>query len=509
MTSRQPAAQTARPCPVGDPTEVALLLAAEQVGLDPERLALWPRVAELAFDSVRKRMTTIHQLEDRVVACTKGAWSEVSRCCAFAETLQGLVAVTTELRPHLNDRHDALARTGYRVLAVARRDFPADIAPPYRAEAVERDLVFLGFVALEDQPRPEVPPAVAACRRAGIRVCMVTGDDPLTATAIARQIGLHDVEPLVVTGNELDHYRAAALEHLLVAHRDVLFARTAPQHKSRLVEAFQHLGEVVAVTGDGVNDAPALRGAEIGLAMGATGTDVAREAADMILTDDNFAAIVSAIEYGRAVFDNVRKFVTYISASNIPEIVPFLLFVPGGLPLPLPVAQILAVDLGTDLFPALALGREPAARRDGAPAPLARGADFVLANLAPRLRLARSDSSCPQHAGLFLRLLVGRLAARVGPERLCEDVHCGNDDDLRRNRGVPGGQRVRLPQRHRHGVAARLDQQSHSLGRHRSGNSLLHGVRVCPPGGPHVRLCAFDVATLAVRCVVPLCHARA
>ncbi len=344
--------------PVGDPTEVALVNAAQKVGLSIERLRNWPRIAELPFDSARKRMTTIHRIDGKMVVCSKGAWSELARRCRFARLANGVVELDETLKSNLDQRHDALARNGYRVLAVAERQLPETFAEP--REDVERDLVLLGLVALEDPPRPEVPAAVAACKRAGIRVCMVTGDDPLTATAIARQIGLHEQEPLVLTGAQLDRYHPAALEHLLASHRDVLFARATPEHKLRLVEAFHRLGEVVAVTGDGVNDAPALRAAEIGVAMGATGTDVAREAADMILTDDNFAAIVRAIEYGRAVFDNVRKFVTYIFASNVPEIVPFLLSVLVGIPLPLTVAQILAVDLGTDLFPALALGREPA-----------------------------------------------------------------------------------------------------------------------------------------------------
>lgn len=355
-----PRSQNERPELVGDPTEVALVRAAARVGLAMERLQDWPRLAELPFDSTRKRMTTIHRIDGNTVACSKGAWSELATHCRFARTVQALVELDPPLRSKLDQLHDTLAARGYRVLAVAERLLPKGVSEQPRREEVERDLTFLGFVALEDPPRPEVPAAIAACKRAGIRVCMVTGDDPLTASAIARQIQLHDREPLVLTGAELDGYHPAALEHLVASHRDVLFARATPEHKLRLVEAFQRLGEVVAVTGDGVNDAPALRAAEIGVAMGSTGTDVAREAADMILTDDNFASIVRAIEYGRAAFDNVRKFVTYIFASNVPEIVPFLLSVLAGIPLPLTVAQILAVDLGTDLFPALALGREPA-----------------------------------------------------------------------------------------------------------------------------------------------------
>jgi Ca2+-transporting ATPase len=346
--------------PVGDPTEIALIVAAAKVGFPLDHLRQIKRIAELPFDSARKRMTVIAQIDGTVTACSKGAWSEVAPRCRFARLHGSVVPLETEQRSVLQHTHDRLAARGYRVLAVAERPLHELPTPPLQRDDIERELVFLGFVAMEDPPRPEVPAAIAACKRAGIRVCMVTGDDPLTAVAIAQEIGLHAQSPLVVTGADLDRYHAAALETLLRSHRDVLFARVSPEHKLRLVQAFQRLGEVVAVTGDGVNDAPALRGAEIGVAMGATGTDVAREAGDMILADDNFATIVTAIEYGRAVFDNVRKFVTYIFASNVPEIVPFLFFVLGGFPLPLTVLQILAVDLGTDLFPALALGREPA-----------------------------------------------------------------------------------------------------------------------------------------------------
>jgi magnesium-transporting ATPase (P-type) len=210
---------------------------------------------------------------------------------------------------------------------------------------------------MEDPPRPEVREALAACRRAGVRVFMITGDDGLTAAAIGREIGLNGDKPLVVSGAELESLDDAGLAKLM-QESEVLFARVSPEHKLRLVDILQRQGEVVAVTGDGVNDAPALKRADIGVAMGATGTDVAREAADMVLADDNFASIVAAIEEGRAVYDNVRKFVTYIFASNIPEMVPFVVYVLFQVPLPLTIMQILAVDLGTDLLPALALGSE-------------------------------------------------------------------------------------------------------------------------------------------------------
>ncbi|MEW6271075.1 MAG: HAD-IC family P-type ATPase, partial [Thermodesulfobacteriota bacterium] len=231
-------------------------------------------------------------------------------------------------------------------------------ADEWDADAVERELTLLGLLAMEDPPRPEVPRAIRTCRDAGIRVLMATGDDPRTAEAIGREIGLYDVAPRTVTGRELDAMDDAQLAHIL-ADAEPLFARVSPEHKLRLVEALQGLGEVVAVTGDGVNDAPALKRAEVGVAMGATGTDVAREAADLVLANDDFASVVAAVEEGRAVYDNLRKFMTYILSSNVPEVVPFVAFVVLGIPLPLTVMQILAVDLGTDLAPALALGAEP------------------------------------------------------------------------------------------------------------------------------------------------------
>jgi magnesium-transporting ATPase (P-type) len=344
---------------IGDPTEAAILAAAAKLGFSQEKLAAWPRLAELPFDSMRKRMTTIQRIDGDSIACVKGAPGEIfARCVAIR--LRGLVApFDDERRRWAEAAHDAMARRGLRVLAVAIRSVGPDSQSNdvWRVEDVERELTLLGLIAMEDPPRPEVPSAVAACRRAGVRVVMVTGDHGLTAAAISREIGLSDGGAPVVTGAELDSLDDGRLAALLDT-KDVIFARVTPEHKLRLVEACQRKGEVVAVTGDGVNDAPALKRADIGVAMGITGTDVAREAADMVLADDNFASIVAAIEEGRAVYDNVRKFVTYIFASNIPEIVPFIVFVLFRIPLPLTVMQILAVDLGTDLLPALALGAE-------------------------------------------------------------------------------------------------------------------------------------------------------
>ncbi|MBI4455281.1 MAG: cation-transporting P-type ATPase [Acidobacteria bacterium] len=346
---------------LGDPTEAAILVAAAKIGLSQENLSTWPRLAELPFDSTRKRMTTIQQIEGSPVACVKGAPSEIFPRCIKARWSGEVIDFDNHHRRIAEIARDQLADRGLRVLAVAARDLDPQLqgSDGWRVDEVERNLTLLGLLAMEDPPRPEVPAALAACHQAGVRVIMVTGDDGLTAAAISREIGLHTDHTKTVTGAELDTLDPQKIGQLL-DNPNLLFARVAPEHKMRLVEAFQQRGEVVAVTGDGVNDAPALKRADIGVAMGATGTDVARQAADMILADDNFASIVAAIEEGRAVYDNVRKFVTYIFASNVPEIIPFVAFVLFRIPLPLTVMQILAVDLGTDLLPALALGADPA-----------------------------------------------------------------------------------------------------------------------------------------------------
>jgi magnesium-transporting ATPase (P-type) len=261
------------------------------------------------------------------------------------------------MRAEILAANDGYARGALRVLALARRDLSLR-STPYTVDNVERDLTFLGLMAMMDPPRPEVEKAIQVCKQAGIRIAMITGDYGLTAESIARRIGMISApNPIILTGVELDAMNDAELQTLLT--KEVLFARMAPEHKLRLVSAFQARGDVVAVTGDGVNDAPALRKSDVGISMGIIGTDVAKEAADIILTTDNFGAIIYAIQEGRAVFDNIRKFITYIFSSNVPEILPFM--VAGtfpSIPLALTVRQILAIDLGTDLFPALALGTE-------------------------------------------------------------------------------------------------------------------------------------------------------
>lgn len=345
---------------LGDPTEAALLVAARKGGLDLEVEAqALPRIHEIPFESRRKLMSTLHAGEQSLVYC-KGAPDEVLARCENVRINGQVQPLTAALRTSLLAAKERLAGSGLRVLGVAMRELPR--ASAIRdAEQLERDLVFLGLVAMDDPPRPAVAAAVTQCHRAGIRIVMITGDDGLTAESLARRLAIiSSAFPRLITGPELDKLSDAELAAAL--QNEVIFARAAPEQKLRIVMSLQQMGLVVAVTGDGVNDAPALKQADIGVAMGRSGTDVAREAADMILTDDNFATIVHAIEEGRAVYANIRKFVAYIFTSNVPEAVPFVLFALSGgqIPLALTVMQVLAIDLGTDMLPALALGAEPA-----------------------------------------------------------------------------------------------------------------------------------------------------
>lgn len=332
--------------PIGDPMETALRGLARDYGVQPV-----PTLRTLPFDTDRKRMGTVHATpEGRFLLCKGAPETVIARCTRPAAANH---AVAEADRAAWLEQAAALARTGHRVLALAARP----LAPGEWPED-ETDLEFLGLVALEDPPRPRVAEAIAAAKAAGIRTIMATGDHPLTALALARRIGLVRSErPLVITGDRLARLSAAELQLALDAE-EILFVRLAADQKLRLVEAFQARGLTVAVTGDGVNDAPALKRAEIGVAMGRSGSDVAREAADLVLVEDDFSAIVAAIAEGRTVYANVRRFLTYILTSNVPELVPFLAFALLAVPLPLTVPQILAVDLGTDLFPALALGAE-------------------------------------------------------------------------------------------------------------------------------------------------------
>ena len=340
---------------LGDPTEVALALAAADTGRDKATLDRdAPRVAELPFDSERKRMTTLHRHGPGFVAYTKGAPESVLNRCTAMLTAGGRAELQ---RQDLLASAEQMAADGLRVLAVAVRDWPT-LPQTLDAEVIEDDLTLLGLVGMLDAPRPEATAAVALCRTAGIVPVMITGDHPATARAVARRTGIVGDDTKVLTGAQL-----AALSEQTLADRiaDVrVYARVDPAQKIRIVQGLQAKGEFVAMTGDGVNDAPALRQADIGIAMGKTGTDVAREAASLVLLDDNFATIVAAVREGRRIFDNIRKFIRYAVTTNAAEIWTIFLAPFLGLPMPLLPIQILWINLVTDGLPGLAIAAEPA-----------------------------------------------------------------------------------------------------------------------------------------------------
>ncbi len=336
---------------LGDPMERVLVEFARQV--IPENIQ-YPKIGEIPFDSLRRRISTVHQSPRGKILYCKGAPEAVFALCQQIQEGGRTLPLTAEKMEKFRAAQESMTEEGLRVLAFACRVFP----DPCDVSAAEENLVLNGLIGLEDPPRPEVPAAIQKCKEAGIKVILVTGDHPQTATAVAREIGLVSSRtPAVITGDHLQRLSDVELQMALDAP-EIIFARVTADQKMRIVGALKSKKEVVAATGDGVNDAPALKKADIGIAMGMSGTDVARESSDMILLDDNFAGIVAAIEEGRAVFVNIRKFLTYILTSNVPELVPYLAFVLLKIPLPLTIIQILAVDLGTDMFPALALGAE-------------------------------------------------------------------------------------------------------------------------------------------------------
>ncbi len=348
---------------LGDPTEAALLVVAKKIGIDAQEIAqTYTRVRELPFESRRKRMSTLHRFGTSGMAFTKGAPKEMLALCSTKLTEQGVQNLSPEDRDIILKTNDEYARKGLRVLAVAQKEMPdvvsrtAGYSQDYTIDTIETSMTFLGLIAMMDPPRTEVATAVEKCHTAGVRIIMITGDYGLTAESIARRIGIVSGSAQIITGSDLD---MMTHEEITVALRsDVIFARVAPEHKLLVVRLLQEMGEIVAVTGDGVNDAPALKKADIGVAMGITGTDVAKEAASMILTDDNFASIVNAIEEGRAVYTNIKRFTTYTFTSNVTEAWPFVFQILFNIPLALTVMQVLAIDIGTDLLPALALGVE-------------------------------------------------------------------------------------------------------------------------------------------------------
>ena len=345
---------------VGDPTEVALIVAANQAGARRSELEqAYPRIDEIPFDSSRKRMTTVHKvlkpkpedaspfydgnLLDWEVAATKGAPDVVLDLCTHYQTIaDSTETLGDEQRQLILDANKAMAKEALRVIALAYR--------------VEQDLIFVGLIGMIDPARPEVPPALEMARAAGVRTVMITGDYPDTARAIAEDIGLMQEGHQILTGRALESMEPEQL--MQEAKRTDVFARVTPEHKVRIVNALKAAGEVVAMTGDGVNDAPALKRADIGIAMGITGTDVAKETADMVLTEDKYASIVAAIDQGRVIYANIRKFVFYLLSCNGAEILTILTAILVGVPSPLTAIQLLWLNLVTDGAPALALGME-------------------------------------------------------------------------------------------------------------------------------------------------------
>ncbi|AKB34289.1 hypothetical protein MSSIH_3599 [Methanosarcina siciliae HI350] len=335
----------------GDPTEGALLVFANGF-VDVKALQReYPRQEEFPFDSLTRRMEVVCRTpEGKLEVYLKGAPEVVVQMCGSVLESGELRKLDETGQKELLDRHLKLAEKGERIIALAFRQ--AESQKEYTG-----DFIFLGFIGIIDPPRPEAREAIAKCHAAGIKVVMITGDHPVTAESIARDVGLAAFgTPEIITGDELKALSRTELASRL-KNPSIVFARTSPVQKLKIVQLFQAEGEIVTMTGDGVNDAPAIKNADMGVAMG-SGTDVAREAADMVLLDDNFATIVNAVEEGRTVFDNIKKFIAYILTSNIPEILPFIAFVLFSIPLPMTVQLILAIDLGTDILPAIALGVE-------------------------------------------------------------------------------------------------------------------------------------------------------
>jgi P-type Ca2+ transporter type 2C len=366
---------------VGDPTEGALVLAAVRLGFKKELIEeFYPRVAEVPFDSDRKRMTTVHRCppdpdqlpQEYRPGLSWGSWPGDAPYIAFTKgAVDGMIDISSSIwvddhvEPidpswiaRIEKANKSLAENGMRVLAIATRRLDS-LPQKVEAEQVEKDLVMVGLVAMIDPARGEVKDAVDTCRTAGIRPVMITGDHPLTAAYIARELGISDDDG-VITGAMLEKMTPEELETTVFSHS--VYARVSPEHKLRIVQALQNRGEIAAMTGDGVNDAPALKKADIGVAMGITGTDVTKEAADMILLDDNFATIVAAVEAGRTIYDNIRKFIQYTLTSNAGEIWVMLLAPFFGMPLPLLPLQILWINLVTDGLPGLALAVDPSER---------------------------------------------------------------------------------------------------------------------------------------------------
>lgn len=411
--SLSPDPETGRYLPIGDPTEGALLVAASQGGLDKEELEQYaPRIAEVPFDSVRKRMTTVHKLpEDRTglphlldslhdlkcpyIALTKGSLDGMLDIASHIWVNDRPEPLNAEWRERIQLAHDKLALNGMRVLAVAIKQF--EETPVQVNQDIERDVTLVGMVGMIDPPRPEVQEAIQICRKAGIRPIMITGDHPLTARFIAHELGISD-NMRIKTGQDLD---SMSREELAEVVNDVsVYARVTPEHKLRIVEILQSKDNVVAMTGDGVNDSPALRKADIGVAMGITGTDVSKEAAQMVLLDDNFTTIVAAVEEGRTIYENIRRFVKFSIAGNLGKVL-VMLFAPFlGITVALLPLQLLWLNLLTDGLLSLGLGVEPA--------------DKSIMRVPPRHKMAPFFSRDIIRDVLLIGLFVGIVALTVG-----------------------------------------------------------------------------------------------
>jgi Ca2+-transporting ATPase len=342
---------------LGDPTEGAILVASSKIDVDSEATrSSHPRVAEVPFTSERKMMSTVHRTEQgRYLVAAKGAAEVVLDRCVELRSSSSNLALSQELKRHIVEANDDFASNGFRVLAVASKwldQLPTDID-----EKIESGMTFLGLLAMIDPPREEAVEAVRHCEKAGIRVVMITGDHKLTASWVGKELGILKEGDLAITGTELDKLNEQ--EFSQIVGKVSVYSRTSPAHKSRIVEALKRQGNIVAMTGDGINDAPALKKSDIGVAMGITGTDVTKEASDMILADDNFASIVAAVYEGRGIFENIRKYLTYLLSANIGEIIMMALAGLLALPLPLLAKHLLFVNLATDGLPALALGTDP------------------------------------------------------------------------------------------------------------------------------------------------------
>ncbi|MBV2227424.1 MAG: cation-translocating P-type ATPase [Sphingobacterium mizutaii] len=338
----------------GDPTEVALLALADQWEMDRKELqSNQPRVDELAFDSDRKMMSTLHNHDSKYILYTKGAVDSLLPNCKYIIQSEELHPITEDHKKQITDAVEAMSTKALRTLAVAFKESDSKI----EKEEFEKDLVFIGLVGMIDPPRKEVKDSIEKAKEAGVTTIMITGDHGNTAFAIAKELGIAENFDQVTTGKEINSISYEELESHIADYR--VFARVSPEHKVNIVKAFKSKGNIVSMTGDGVNDAPSLNAADIGVAMGITGTDVAKNASDMILADDNFSTIIGAIEQGRNIYNNIKKSVVFLLASNLGEVITMLVTIVAGLPVPLLATQLLWINLITDTLPAVALGMDP------------------------------------------------------------------------------------------------------------------------------------------------------